>query len=299
MKMFSFFIMLFLTFSTWADALMNPTRYLTINGAQIAVYESSGRSGPGILLVHGNTSSAQSYRKIMKSAFAAKNKVVAIDLQGFGKSSRLAQYTAGGFANTIATVAQKLKLDKGVIVGWSLGGDLVLQAAYLLPHVKGYFLFGTAPVGVAPELPAPFLTPEESYAGAAVNYGFNPNLTPQQITDYVTAFFKPRENVPQFFIDEGLQTDPNTRLAVYLAATGQDPTFKDEINIIRHLNAPVALLLGNKDAFVRRSFLTELAPSIPTLWDGEIKMIPHSGHAIQWERPVVFIARLKQFIKDL
>lgn len=278
---------------------LTPSRMLNIEGMQIAAYESEGTKGPGVLLIHGNTSSAEFFEKVLSSPFAKQYKVAAIDLQGFGRSSRQPFYTAGTFANTIAMSAELLGVDHGVIAGWSLGGDLALQAAHLLPHVKGYFLFGTAPVGFDPSLPPSYLTPEESYAGAAVYYGFNPALTPEQIADYVTAFFRPNYNVPQSLIAEGLNTDPNTRLAVYFAVTGQDASFKDEIAIVRNLSVPVALVVGDQEAFVRKSFLDALAPSMPTLWQQKVYLVNNAGHAIQWEKAHQFTTILKRFIKSI
>jgi pimeloyl-ACP methyl ester carboxylesterase len=299
MKVILCLVMLTYSALSLAVGAITPSRYFNINGVQIAAYESKGTKGPGILLIHGNTSSAQAFAPIFESAFARQYRVTAIDLQGYGNSGNAATYDVASFVNTITTSASLLGVDDGVIVGWSLGGDFALQAAPYLPNAQGFFLFGTAPVGVAPELPAPFLTPEESYAGEAVFYGFNPALTNAQVAAYVTAFFRPNYNVPQLLINEGLRTDPATRLAVFMAATGQDPTFLDEIQVIRNLTVPVALMMGNKEAFVRKAFLEGLAPSIPMLWDGEVKIVHNAGHAVQWEKPAVFIARLRQFIKDL
>ncbi|MFT3770994.1 MAG: alpha/beta hydrolase [Minicystis sp.] len=203
---------------------LTPTEYLQFNGVNLAVYESSGTELPGVLLLHGNTSAADSYERVLDSPLGRRRKMVAVDLAGYGRSDDAPAYDVAYFADEIAFTAQQMGVDDGFIVGWSLGGDLALQAASLLPEVKGYFLFGTAPVGYAPALPSPFLSPTESYAGAAVNYGFIADSTPQQVTDYVTAFFRPGyHHIPQGSYADGLRTDPATRGAVFAAATGQDP----------------------------------------------------------------------------
>lgn len=280
-------------------ATMKPTRYLNISGVKVAAYESPGRKSPGVMLIHGNTSSAQSFQKILGSSFAKKHRVVAIDLPGYGKSENAATYSLGFLSSVIASAAQRLGVASGVLVGWSLGGDLVLQTAAALPQAKGFFVFGTVPVGYEPTLPPPFLSASESYAGQAVNYGVTANLTTAQIGEYVTAFFRPNyQNIPGFFFAAGQRTDPKTRDAVLLAATGQDPTFQDEVVIVRNLNRPLAIIYPNQDAFIRKEFLVGLAPSIPNLWKNKIVEVS-SGHALQWERPDVFIHLLTSFIKDL
>lgn len=294
------FLFILLAMPLWANAHLKPTRFINVNGSNIAVYESSGDRGPGILLIHGNTSSANAWEQIMDSGFARRHHVVAFDLPGYGNSSNAPAYGVAPFIQVIAAVANQTGVADGVIVGWSLGGDLALQASGLLPNAKGYFLVGTAPLGAAPGLPSPFLTPAESYAGDAVNFGFVANLTPEQIREFVAAFFRPNYNdIPNFFYKDGLRTDPATRAAVLTAASGGDPAFQDEVAIVHNLAVPIALVVGEKDAFVRPEYLTQLAPQIPMLWDHEIKFVKKAGHAVQWERPNKFISLLRDFIRDL
>jgi pimeloyl-ACP methyl ester carboxylesterase len=176
----------------------------------------------------------------------------------------------------------------------------VLQASPLLPHVKGYFIFGTAPLGYAPELPPPSLSPAESYAGPAVQYGAVGPLPDALIADYVTAFFRPGfPSIPNFFFEDGYRTDPNTRAAILNAGIGADPTFRDEVAIIRNLQVPVAVVLGAEDAFVRPAYLEALAPSIQHLWMDKVLTVPKTGHAIQWERADLLVSMLRTFVDDV
>ena len=298
MQKLFFLVSFFLLGQAFAE--LKPSQFINFNGKKIAVYKSKGHHGPGVLLIHGNTSSANIFEKVLESSYGRKQKLVAIDLPGYGRSENASSYNGAYFAQAIAFAVNTLKLNRGVVVGWSLGGDFALQASALLPHVKGYFLFGTSPVGVDPALPAPFLSPTESYAGAAVNVGFVPNMNPEQITAYVTAFFRPHFSpIPQTFVNDGLRTDPGTRAAVFAAATGQDPTFQDEIAIIRNLAVSVALVAGKKDAFVNPNFLNQLAPSIPNLYTDKIIFVNNTGHAVQWERPAQFVQLLKQFVESI
>jgi pimeloyl-ACP methyl ester carboxylesterase len=273
--------------------------YLTVDGVRIAVYESPGTEGPGVLLVHGNTSSANAFREVLTSEQAKKRRVVAIDLPGYGNSEDTA-YSIATFNKVISQAAVELGVDDGVMVGWSLGGDLVLQASHLLPNAKGYFLFGTAPLGGGPPAPSPFLTPEESYAGLATTYGFTSSLTPEQIDQYVEAFFRPGwTQVPSFFYEDGYRTDPGTRQAVLTAASGLDPDFLPEVPIAQQLTVPIALVHAQEDAFVRREYLEAVAPGIPMLWRKQVVVVPGAGHAIQWEKPGAFVDLLEEFLDDL
>ncbi|WP_374029911.1 alpha/beta fold hydrolase [Bdellovibrio bacteriovorus] len=177
---------------------------------------------------------------------------------------------------------------------------MAFQTMGELPNLKGVFVFGTVPVGNAPGLPPAFLTPEESYAGAAVGYGVVANLSAPQVTDYVTAFFKPNyAPIPQFFFDMGLRTDPGTRAAVLNVVIGADPDFSDEVQLVKNMSIPLAIVHAEQDAFTRYEYLTGLAPELPTLWRNQIVTVPNVGHAIHWEQPKRFIKLLKRFIADL
>lgn len=276
---------------------LTPSRFITVNGISIAVFESTGRLKPSVLFLHGNTASSNSFARIMRSPLAKVMRFVAIDLPGYGQSGNASGYNAQLFRSTIASAASMLGVDDGVLAGFSLGGDLALQAVSALPKIKGVFLDGTAPIGIAPELPPPFLGPAESPAGPAVQFGAVPGLTPELIAAYVTAFFRPGyAPIPPFFFSDGERTDPGTRLAVFLAVTGQDPTFADEVAVIRGLNVPVALVVGEHDSFVRQAYLDGLAPSIPNLFLHRIVKVPDTGHIVQWERPFAYNALLAAFL---
>lgn len=299
-KIFVFVLLLSFSGLAQVSVSLQPSRYLSIDGLNIAAYESSGTKSPTVFLIHGNTSSANSFARILRSDFAKKHRVVAVDMAGYGRSDNASSYDVATFTSVISKAATLLKADSGVIVGWSLGGDLALQTASLLPQAKGYFLFGTAPVGGGPLVPSAFLTPAESYAGAATMYGFIPVLTPLQIDQYVTAFFRPQwSSIPSFFYQDGYRTDPGTRQAVLVAASGLDPNFKPEVPVIQSLQVPVALVHAENDAFVRLDYLQAIAPGIPQLWRGEVQVVPKSGHALQWEDPDTFISLLKDFMSEL
>ena len=69
--------------------------------------------------------------------------------------------------------------------------------------------------------------------------------------------------------------------------------------VAQALTVPIALVHAEQDAFVRLDYLNAIAPSIPNLWKDKIIVVPGSGHAIHWERPLAFEVLLEAFIADL
>src|ERR1700746_553032 len=148
---------------TISEAAMNETNFpgetlrplrLQIGAQSIAGYESLG-TGRSILLVHGNSSSSRIWQKQLQGPLGRKYRLVAIDLPGHGASSPPPNpeqdYSGYGYSACIVAVARELGLKETVVVGWSLGGHAVLNAAASLPTAAGLAVFGKPPLRKGPD----------------------------------------------------------------------------------------------------------------------------------------------------
>ena len=130
-------------------------RHRQIDGNSIAAYESGG-SGADVLLIHGRSLDAQTFRHQLGGTFGDKHRVVAFDLPGHGDSSPAVNpqevYSAPGYARIVAELVDRLDLSRPVVVGWSLGGGIALEAADQLPGAAGFFIFGAPPLGSPPAM---------------------------------------------------------------------------------------------------------------------------------------------------
>lgn len=97
------------------------------------VYEVHGNGPTTVVLVHG-WSCDRSYWKSQIGPLPQKYKVVTLDLAGHGESplGRKA-WTIASFGDDVATVVKALGLQKIVLVGHSMGGDVAVDAARALP----------------------------------------------------------------------------------------------------------------------------------------------------------------------
>jgi pimeloyl-ACP methyl ester carboxylesterase len=109
----------------------------TNTGAKIAVhndgvniaYTDTGRNDTTLLFVHGWCIN-KSYWANQAAYFGKRYRVVAIDLPGFGQSGKNRnQWNTLAFSRDIDSVIRQLKLKKVILVGHSMSGDVVLQAA--------------------------------------------------------------------------------------------------------------------------------------------------------------------------
>ena len=106
-----------------------------------ASYVESGE-GPPVLLIHGFTSSAFTWRHVIPG-LASRFRVIAVDLPGFGESDKPADfdYTIPGFARWILAFMDVLDLPRAALVGNSMGGGIAHAVAAMAPdRVTGLVL---------------------------------------------------------------------------------------------------------------------------------------------------------------
>jgi pimeloyl-ACP methyl ester carboxylesterase len=131
-----------------------------------------------VLFVHGNVSSSLFWQPLMLS-LPPGIRAVAVDLRGFGGSETLPVDATRGvrdFSDDVAAVADELGLGAVHVVGWSLGGGVVMQllldrpdlvaSLTLVSTVSPYGFGGTAADGS-------LLNPDASGTGGG---GANPDF---------------------------------------------------------------------------------------------------------------------------
>lgn len=146
--------------------------------ANVLERPADGEPTRTVLLVHGNVSSSLFWQPLMLS-LPAGVRAVAVDLRGFGDSETLPVDATRGvrdFSDDVAAVADELGFGPVHIVGWSLGGGVVMQllldrpdlvaSLTLVSTVSPYGFGGTAADGS-------LLNPDASGTGGG---GANPDF---------------------------------------------------------------------------------------------------------------------------
>jgi len=101
------------------------------DGVEIA-YEVKGHGEPALVFVHGWCWDKSIWENQVK-VFAEKYKVITIDLAGHGESgSNRKDWTMRAFGEDISSVINKLKLKKAILIGHSMAGFMILEAAKIL-----------------------------------------------------------------------------------------------------------------------------------------------------------------------
>lgn len=92
-------------------------------------YEERGAGDPALVLVHG-WANTRAIWGVHPETLARSHRVVALDLAGHGLSgTNRTDWTMDAFGEDVVAVVDQLELDDVVLVGFSMGGPVVLEAA--------------------------------------------------------------------------------------------------------------------------------------------------------------------------
>lgn len=96
-------------------------------------FDVIGKGEPTLVFVHG-WSNNRGVWKDQISYFSKKYKTVNIDLAGFGESgNNRVSWNIESFGEDVSAVINKLELDNIVLIGFSMGGAVILETAKLVP----------------------------------------------------------------------------------------------------------------------------------------------------------------------
>jgi pimeloyl-ACP methyl ester carboxylesterase len=97
-------------------------------------YEAKGKGEPALVFIHCWSCDRTLWEN--QVAFFAKNhRVVTIDLPGHGESGKgRTNWSIDGYGEDVKRVVTKLDLKRVVLIGSSMGGPVVLEAARLMPE---------------------------------------------------------------------------------------------------------------------------------------------------------------------
>jgi len=132
-----FVAVLFLAVATVQAQTKWPHIVSSKDGTLIS-YEIYGTGEATLVFVHGWSCDAR-YWRAQVPYFSKKYRVVTLDLAGHGHSgSTRSQYTMKAFGEDVQAVAEATKSHNVILVGHSMGGAVIAEAARLMPNrVKG------------------------------------------------------------------------------------------------------------------------------------------------------------------
>src|SRR5271165_459902 len=119
--------------SAWLDVdWRSHQRWMIVDGRPVNTIELG--EGPPLVFVHGLSGSWQNWLEQLP-VFASRNRVITLDLPGFGHSPMPAeQITISGYARVLEHLLDQLDVDAAAVVGNSMGGFVAAELAIAVPQ---------------------------------------------------------------------------------------------------------------------------------------------------------------------
>ena len=107
----------------------------TSDGVRIA-YDEMGSGDPAIIFVHGGFGARGGF-ELQEEYFVSNHRCISLDLRGHGESDRPETWTMADHGDDVAELIRQLNLVKPILVGQSMGGQVVISAAARHPDAVG------------------------------------------------------------------------------------------------------------------------------------------------------------------
>jgi pimeloyl-ACP methyl ester carboxylesterase len=253
-----------------------------------------------VILIHGLGSNKTSFFETV-SALTPRHTVHAIDLPGFGSSSKplRAPYDAAWFARSVTRFMDAMGVERAHLVGNSLGGRVAIEVGLREPgRVQSLSLLCPSMAWRRRRQFVPIvkvLRPEL----AAVPHTFGGALVRQQ---FWTMFSRPERIHPaaaDVAVEEFLRTYRSVNARVAFSASARHIYLEEPdgprgfYTRLRELDPPAMFVWGDEDPVVPLAFSRYVHDALP---DARQVVLEQCGHVPQVEHPVDANALVHDFI---
>lgn len=275
--------------------------YLPENEFTIA-YTDEGKGDNTIILIHGLGSYLRAWEKNI-GELSKNNRVIAIDLPGYGKSSKEPHTGMMTFyAGIVNELVKELKLNKVVIGGHSMGGQIGMTTYLKYPQiVKGLVL--AAPAGFER-----FTKGQKQWFRDVMTVDGVRLTTPEAIQNNLASNFFRQPKDADFMVSERMEMRSADDFIPYCYAVVQSVhgmVDNPVIDYLQDIKVPTLILFGENDNLIPNRYLNpgrtvEIAKyGASKIPNSKLVMIPKTGHFLMFEKPEVFNKETIDFIKSL
>lgn len=259
-----------------------PDSTLSTDGVRI-VFETTGEGSPALVFVHG-WSNDKSLWDDQKDRFSRDHQVVVLDLPGFGESGgNRESWTIEQFGSDVASVVRDLAIESAILVGFSMGGPVAVEAAIQLSdETVGLVLVDTVKHPKTP-LPPEMRERKEAYL---VDIVTNPDI--EKLRPFLRG-----ENLEEAHQRVLKMVEGGLRESWVPSLRATFDWYDDRcVNALAQIQVPV-IAINSEIEPTDVDALRSLLPSI------EVKILPDAAHALMLDAPEDFNRLLEESVDEL
>ncbi|GAA4647450.1 alpha/beta hydrolase [Pontixanthobacter gangjinensis] len=238
--------------------------------------------GPALVFIHGAGGNAAVWFQQVE-AFAPNHTVICIDLPGFGQTpARDGGFDPDRLDEVVLEVMDHAGVEKGTLIGQSLGGWFALRAALAAQERVEHLVLSCSMAGVA-HGPA-----MQAFAAALQNIG------PEGLAEMtLSEQFEKASATKSFLFRQITAFNPPPNPAAIGPLFAPSALLPEEQ--LAKIPFPVLMISGEDDPIWPPGSLAAMADNFP---HAQQKVISGTGHSPYFERPKSFNRMLSRFLGD-
>lgn len=279
------------------------TQSVTVRDTIDIAYVDEGEGEQVLLFVHGLGSYLAAWNKNI-SVLSNQYRCIAIDLPGYGRSSKAAYPgTMSFYSSILAEMLQALNIKEVTLVGHSMGAQISLTTALQHPRLV------TALVLAAPAGFEKFTEQDAQVLKSATVPKAVAAAPAEQVKFNVGQNFYEFPDDAKFMIEDRLAMASTNDFMTYCTVVSNnvrgmlaEPVF----NSLGEIEKPVMVVYGANDALIPNRYLhknlttLEVAEAgVDALPNAQLEIIPECGHFVPFEKADNFNTIVTGFMSDL
>jgi pimeloyl-ACP methyl ester carboxylesterase len=260
---------------------------IVINNLTVSYCDHGPDDAPVIVFIHGFPLNKSMWNEQVE-ALKDNYRVIAYDIRGHGNSDPgIDDFFIELFVHDLLRFMEKLRIQKSILCGLSLGGYIALNAVLKYPdRFDGLILNDTQCIADTPEIKENRCTAiirikeqgVEQYADESIKKLFAPE-----------SFIK-KENVIAEVKEMTINT-PKQTLCNTLHALAER---KETCSRLQEINVPVLIMVGKEDKITPIAAAQQMHEKI---LNSKLEIIQHAGHLSNLENPPAFNTHLVKFLE--
>jgi pimeloyl-ACP methyl ester carboxylesterase len=267
---------------------------------QIA-YVEEGAGMETIIFIHGLGSYLPAWKKNIEG-LSSDFRCIAIDLLGYGKSSKLPHSgLMTYYAQTVSQFMEKLGIKEAYIAGHSMGGQIAMvMSLYHTDKVKGLIL--AAPAGFET-----FTKGQRQWFRNVMTLDGVMKTPVDDIQNNLYYNFYRMPEDAEFMITDRISMRKAKDFEAYSYAVVQSVNGMVDEPVLAHLDKiskPTLIIFGENDNLIPNRFLnpgftkTIAESGHKMIKNSKLVMLPKTGHFLQFENPDGFNQAVKDFLMN-